>query len=37
VRAHLERRPEDEAVLACGQVAVDAAAVLAQFPFRLPR
>jgi hypothetical protein len=37
VRAHLERRPEVEAVLACGQVAVDAAAVLAQFPFRLPR
>ena len=37
VRAHLERRPEDEAVLACGQVSVEAAAVLAQFPFRPAR
>jgi hypothetical protein len=37
VRAHLELHPEDEAVLACGQVSVDAAAVLAQFHSRPAR
>jgi len=31
VRAHLAARPEDEAVLAAGQVAVDAASALSPF------
>jgi hypothetical protein len=31
VRAHLERRPGEEAVLACGQVAVECAEILRPF------